>query len=67
MLEQALAMSMDTRPDPTGSAGAGLASVDFSSMSEEQQIEYALQMSMQEHGTGSTVHYIINQTIECIN
>jgi len=45
MLEQALAMSMDARPGAAGRVP------DFSAMSEEEQIEYAMQMSMQEHAS----------------
>jgi hypothetical protein len=45
MLEQALAMSIDARPGTTNRFP------DFSAMSEEEQIEYAMQMSMQEHAS----------------
>ena len=51
MLERALAMSMD---QPTGapSASSGPAAApafpDFSAMTEEEQIAYAMQMSMQD-------------------
>lgn len=41
MLEQALQMSMDTR----GTSGG---MPDFSAMTEEEQIAYAMQMSMQD-------------------
>ena len=52
MLERALAMSMDqpsSIPTGTVSSGSALASFpDFSAMTEEEQIAYAMQMSMQE-------------------
>lgn len=51
MLEQALQMSMDNR-GPSGSAGVP----DFAAMTEEEQIAYAMQMSMQDAGK-----YISNQ------
>jgi len=49
MLEKALAMS--SRPETSGGAGtsSGSKAVDFASMTEEEQMEYALQMSMQEN------------------
>jgi 26S proteasome regulatory subunit N10 len=55
MLEKALAMSRDpgagssatTAPKPVAAAAA----VDFGSMSEDEQIAYAMQMSMQENAT----------------
>jgi 26S proteasome regulatory subunit N10 len=56
MLEKALAMS---RPE-TGGAGtsggesSGSRPMDFASMTEEQQMEYALQMSMQENIAASS-------------
>jgi len=46
MLEQALQMSMD-RGGPSVRAGVP----DFSAMTEEEQIAYAMQMSMQDHAT----------------
>jgi len=59
MLEQALQMSMDN-PMTGGAGGAGIGlprasgGPDFSSMTEDEQIAYALQMSMQESATTST-------------
>jgi len=46
MLEQALQMSMD-RGGPSARAGVP----DFSAMTEEEQIAYAMQMSMQDHAS----------------
>lgn len=44
MLEKALALSMES--DFTGGGGAGR-SVDFAAMTEDEQIQYAMQMSLQ--------------------
>lgn len=45
MLERALAISREQEAEAAGSTGA---SVDFGSMTEEEQIAYAMQMSMQD-------------------
>ncbi len=60
MLEQALQMSMDNPGAAGGSSGGGSsashraagggAPPDFAAMTEDEQIAYAMQMSMQEHG-----------------
>lgn len=52
MLEQALAMSMnpDSADQPTPSVP------DFGSMSEEEQIAYAMQMSLANSGKTSAYH-----------
>merc|ERR1711915_473017 len=50
MLQRALAMSMDTAEGGPGGAGTGATAKapvrDLSSMTEEEQIAYAMQMSM---------------------
>lgn len=55
MLERALAMSMETGEDEpmivqetSGSAAVTAAQVDFNNMTEEEQIAFAMQMSMQD-------------------
>lgn len=55
MLERALAMSMDQQPSGNVSSAASAtptvmapAYPDFATMTEEEQIAYAMQMSMQE-------------------
>ncbi|XP_050545431.1 26S proteasome non-ATPase regulatory subunit 4 [Daktulosphaira vitifoliae] len=53
MLERALAMSMETSEDEPmviqeGSGSVAAAQVDFNNMTEEEQIAFAMQMSMQE-------------------
>jgi 26S proteasome regulatory subunit N10 len=51
MLEQALAMSMGSGSSGgAGRSGGGRAEPDFSNMSEEDQIAYAMQMSMADTG-----------------
>lgn len=44
MLEQALAMSMEVEED----SSVGAAQPDIASMTEEEQIAFAMQMSMQD-------------------
>lgn len=52
LLERALAMSMDHQPSHAAPAppppAASAAYPDFATMTEEEQIAYAMQMSMQE-------------------
>ena len=51
MLERALAMSMDqpaSAPVAVSAAPSVMSYPDFATMSEEEQIAYAMQMSMQE-------------------
>lgn len=48
MLEQALQMSMDVGAG--GASGARATVPDFTAMTEEEQIAYAMQMSMAEGG-----------------
>lgn len=47
MLQAALEMSMDPDVEPPATAPAAGAEIDFAAMTEEEQIAYALQMSMQ--------------------
>ena len=47
MLQAALEMSMDPDVEPPATAPASGQEIDFASMTEDEQIAYALQMSMQ--------------------
>ncbi|XP_064465895.1 26S proteasome non-ATPase regulatory subunit 4-like isoform X2 [Ornithodoros turicata] len=49
LLERALAMSLDPEPTTATATGAGSATMpDFAAMTEEEQIAYAMQMSLQQ-------------------
>jgi len=52
LLQRALAMSMDTEETPAANKTAAQPERDLSSMTEEEQIAYAMQMSMADHDTG---------------
>merc|ERR1712130_561873 len=51
LLQRALAMSMDTEETPAVNKTAAQPERDLSSMTEEEQIAYAMQMSMADHDT----------------
>jgi len=51
LLQRALAMSMDTDETPAVNKTAAQPERDLSSMTEEEQIAYAMQMSMADHDT----------------
>lgn len=53
LLQRALAMSMDTDEATTGSSGGG---PDLGAMTEEEQIAYAMRMSMADSGEKSTAN-----------
>jgi len=54
MLEQALAMSMGSGGGPSAGRSSGRPEPDFNNMSEEEQIAYAMQMSMADTGMVQT-------------
>ena len=70
MLERALAMSMDQQPSGNVSSVASAAPTvlapaypDFATMTEEEQIAYAMQMSMQESSKSySKIYYLVLPT-----
>lgn len=60
LLERALAMSMEQDSEQTTTTTTNQGSVDFANMTEEEQIAFAMQMSMQDarKSYGIYLHYI---------
>lgn len=56
LLQRALAMSLETHPSPTAAKEAIMGSLpDFAAMTEEEQIAFAMQMSMQPIDTSDDI------------